>query len=423
MFKRFENAADFQAEERTQSLIAPEISATVADILQAVRTGGDEKIKKFTDRFDRCKVEELRVPQSAIARSVAGLCASTRTLFENTIMNVRKFHELQIQPEWSGHKSEGSRAGVRYNAIGNAGLYVPGGRAAYPSTVIMTAIPAQLAKVGRIVLVSPPDLHGNVNPLVLAAVGLLGLDEVYAMGGAQAIAALAFGTETIERVDKIVGPGNAYVNEAKRQVFGIVGIDSLAGPTELAIVADDSAVAEHVVRDLFAQAEHDPDARVVCITTSTVLAEQVEKLMPELLPNCERRDIIEASIAHNGALVLVRNSDEAAVVVNQVAPEHLQIMVASPDELLSEIQNAGAIFIGNNTPAVAGDYGAGPNHVLPTGGTARFSSPLGVWDFVKASSVLQYQDSDFADAAATFIEFAQLEGLSNHGEAISCRRK
>jgi histidinol dehydrogenase len=313
--------------------------------------------------------------------------------------------------------------GMQYNAVNAVGCYIPGGKAGYPSTVIMTVVPAQIAGVKRIVLVSPPDSDGYVNPLVLACAGLLQIDEVYAVGGAQAIAVLAFGTESITKVDKIVGPGNAYVNEAKRQVYGAVGIDSLAGPSEVVILADDSADVDLVVRDLFAQAEHDPDARAILVTTSQYLAEQTMERCRELLTDAPRKDIIQQSLSDYGAIIRAPGLNEAVEIVNALATEHLQILVAQPDELLPKIKNAGAIFVGSFSPVAAGDYCGGPNHVLPTLQNAAFSSPLSVFDFMKFSSVMRCSEELLQRVGPRMMKFAELEGLVNHKLSIAARNE
>ena len=324
MFTRYNSATSFLATHEVEQISNPLLQDKVSKIIEAVRSGGDEKIREFTKQYDGVKLVGFRVPENEIEQAVRGLSVRTREVFETAIRNVREFHEREIPQSWSVSGPTGGSAGIRYSSIANVGIYVPGGRAAYPSTVIMTTVPAQIAMVDRIALVSPPNSQGKISSLVLAISGLLGLTELYSVGGAQAIAALAFGTKTITGVDKIVGPGNAYVNEAKRQVFGRVGIDSLAGPTELVILADESTNTELIVRDLLAQAEHDPEARVICVTVAENVAEQVERLTQKLLPDCERADILAESIANHGALVVVKNSTEAATVVNRIAPDHAQ---------------------------------------------------------------------------------------------------
>ncbi len=420
MLKTYPNLQSFLQADHRDSDFDDSVRKATQEIIGEVRRDGDAALRRLTRRFDRVELEDLRVEAGSIARAQAALDAQRGQLFRRAIDNVRAFHEKQM-PAGSLDEQEGCLSGLRYTPVDSAGLYIPGGRAGYPSTVIMTAVPAQIAGVGRIVFVSPPGSDGKVNPLVLAVAGMLGIGEIYSVGGAQAIAALAYGTGSIQRVDKIVGPGNAYVNEAKRQVFGAVGIDALAGPTEIVVLADESANAEWVVRDMFAQAEHDPETSAICVTTSVERAEEIVATVKRLLPQSERREILEASIGQKGAVVVVKNMQEAAEAVNYIAPEHLEIVTADPQALLPSIRNAGAIFLGPYTPAVTGDYCGGPNHVLPTGRSARFSSPLGVLDFMKYSSVFSYSEQAFQRQAELIADFAALEGLLNHKAAVTCR--
>ena len=419
----FESSESFLGTRTVGSSPKPEIFVQVRAILDRVRREEDAALRHFSQTFDGLETTRLRVPTAAIETAQSSLPTDTRAILLEAIANVRKFHQKQLPESWSEVQKDGSRLGMRFTAIERIGCYIPGGNAGYPSTVIMTVVPAQIAGVKRIALVAPPTGKGLVNPLVMAAASLLEIDEIYAVGGAHALAALAFGTASIPKVDKIVGPGNAFVNEAKRQLFGTVGIDALAGPTELVILADDSAPAEFVVRDLFAQAEHDTDTRVVLVTTSRELAAAVASQAEELLIRAPRREILEKSLHQHGAIVLVPDLGKGVILVNQIAPEHVQIMTEDPEAILAEVRNAGAICLGRFTPAVVGDYLAGPNHVLPTGRSARFASPLSVFDFMKFSSLLGYSSEKFSRDAAKIEKFAELEGLINHRNAVSCRHE
>lgn len=396
---------------------------TVAEILSRVQNEGDAAIRYFTEKFDGVKIADLRIPEPYIEQAEKKLDDSTRNLFETVIENVKRFHEKQKPLSWYENFSSESQYGMYYRPIESVGIYIPGGRAAYPSTVIMTVVPAQIAGVPRIVVTSPPDENGQVNEKVLAVCSLLKIKEIYAVGGAQAIAALGFGTETISRVAKIVGPGNQYVNEAKRQVFGLVGIDALAGPTEIVILADVQTKLEWIVRDLFAQAEHDTEVRAILITPSLDLAKKVQQKMKQLIQTTPRREVVETALKQHGAIVCVNHLEEGVEVANEIAPEHLQIMTSEPETILHLIKNAGAIFLGNFSPAVVGDYFAGPNHVLPTGGSARFSSPLNVLDFMKFFSVVKYSKSQLQKKGKYIQQFARLEGLLNHQLAIASRHE
>lgn len=397
------------------------VRQSVTEVITKVRAEGDVAVRYFTQKFDGVELTELRVGAEALQHAENDLRPEVKGLFNQSIENIRKFHEKQLPKSWLEETRDGSIQGIQYKSIDSVGVYVPGGTAGYPSTVMMTVVPAQIAGVQRIVLVSPPGESGTINSYVLAVASLLGVKEVYAVGGAQAIAALAYGTNTLTAVDKIVGPGNSYVNEAKRQVFGKVGIDSLAGPTEIVILADDSANPVWVAQDLFAQAEHDPETRVICVTTSVEFPEKLKTKMDSLLKETHRKEILEKAIAKHGAIILAGSMDEAVDCVNKIASEHLQICTHNPKGVFLKIRNAAAIFVGNTTSAVVGDYAAGPNHVLPTDGNARFSSPLGVPDFMKYSSVFGFSESAFKKDAARIAAFANLEGLYNHEQSIRLR--
>ena len=412
-----------KALDRSPSAVDPEIHRRVEEIVTAVRDKGDAALLEFTERFDRVS---LTAGDLAITR--AELDAAERTVGDTTMRALRyaaerieRFHRESAPRSWRMTDALGSRLGQEVRPIDRVAVYVPGGRAAYPSTVLMTVIPARVAGVREIVLVSPPSADKSLNGAVLAAARIAGVTEAYRVGGAQAVAALAYGTETIRRVDKIVGPGNLYVALAKSRVFGDVGIDMVAGPSEIVVVADDSADAVFVAADLLAQAEHDPMARAVLLTPSRELIDRVAREASLQLARLSRREIAGAALRAHGALVLTRSLEEAVEVANLLAPEHLELQVEDPEALLSLVRNAGAVFLGRLTPEVVGDYVAGPNHVLPTGGTARFASALGTEDFVKRMSVIHYAEAGLRDAAPHLAELARVEGLDGHGAAAAVR--
>ncbi len=421
MLKIYSSPDEFIKIQKATAADTQQLRQHVSDIIARVRRDGDRALTQLTEKFDGVKLPSLRVPQPLLDDSLQKLDAEIRRIFERAIENVRRFHENQLPKSWLETLPDGSRRGLQFTPMQNVGVYVPGGRAAYPSTVIMTVMPAQIAGVERIALVSPPTREGGANQLVLAVARLLGINEIYTVGGAQAIAALAYGTKSIPPVDKIVGPGNAFVNEAKRQVFGDVGIDSLAGPSEVVVLADDSANPQYIARDLLAQAEHDPDARALLITPSKKLTSAVAKIIEQLLPGLPRKEILQKSLTNAGAVILVNDIAEAARVVNQIAPEHVQIMTENLDQVWPQMRNAGAIFVGEFSPVAIGDYFAGSNHVLPTAASARFASPLSVWDFMKFSSLVQYSKERFRSDAKHIARFAELEGLYNHQFSIECR--
>ncbi|HTS22972.1 MAG TPA: histidinol dehydrogenase [Casimicrobiaceae bacterium] len=399
------------------------LGATVDAILADVRARGDAAVLEYTARFDRLRagsVAELEIPEAQRRDALAGLPAAEREALSSAAARIRRFHERQRGESWLVAEDDGTRLGQRVTALDRVGVYVPGGRAAYPSTVLMNALPAAVAGVAEIVMVSPaPD--GIRNPLVLAAAQLAGVTRAFAIGGAQAIGALAYGTDTIAPVDKIVGPGNAYVAAAKRRVFGRVGIDLIAGPSEILVIADASAHPDWVAMDLFAQAEHDEDAQAILLTPDAALIDAVAASIDRQLPTMERRDIIAASLARRGALVRVRDLDQACAIADGIAPEHLELAVAEPEALLPRIRHAGAIFLGHNSSEALGDYCAGPNHVLPTSRSARFSSPLGVYDFQKRSSVIAVSAAGARTLGRTAIALARGEGLSAHARSAEYR--
>jgi histidinol dehydrogenase len=400
----------------------PALTTLVSTIIEQVRTRGDEALIEFTERFDkvRLNVGDLRVSERALRQAAQGVKPEFLEALRKAIVNVRQFHLRQKDEAWTVTTGDGISLGQRILPIESVGLYVPGGTAAYPSSVVMNVVPAQVAGVPRIVVATPPTTLRE-NPNVAAALLELEISEVYAVGGAQAIAALTFGTETICRVDKVTGPGNKFVAAAKKLVFGVVGIDAIAGPSEIVIIADDSARADFVAADLLAQAEHDEDASAVLITPSRALAEDVVEQVRQQLTSLPRRAIAEKSLSNYGAILLVENLSEASKTVNELAPEHLELLTKDNDSVAGSIKHAGAIFFGPYSPEALGDYLAGPNHVLPTGGTARFSSALGVYDFVKRTSVIRYSSTAFQDVAQTISVLAEAEGLAGHARSALVR--
>ncbi len=394
----------------------------VASIIDDVRARGDAALIDYTARFDRVELKELQISRDDLQRYAADVDEAVRQALRVAIANVRAFHERQIEQSWSFNPAAGVRLGQRITPLDSVGLYVPGGTAAYPSSVVMNVVPAQVAGVARIVVTTPPRTLSE-SPAVAAALLELGVTEVYAVGGAQAIAALAFGTETVPRVDKITGPGNKYVAAAKKLVFGVVGIDAIAGPTEVVIVADESARAEFIAADLLAQAEHGEDASAILITDSERVGESVAReveLQAESLP---RREIVMESLNDYGAIIVVESLDETAALVNELAPEHVEIVTNDDEAVARNIRHAGAIFFGAYTPEAVGDYLAGPNHVLPTGRTARFSSALGVYDFVKRTSLLRFSSEAFKEVAASVGVLAGSEGLAGHARSALIRKE
>jgi histidinol dehydrogenase len=392
----------------------------VARILRDVRTSGDAALRDYAERIDGSRLEAIEVPAAELDEAYRAIDSTLREALEVAARQVRQFHERQYKASWR-HEAEDGVVGQIVRPLQRVGLYAPGGRAIYPSTVIMAAIPAQVAGVREIVVCSPAGKDGHVSPLILAACKLCDVDHVYALGGAQAIAAMAYGTETVLRVDKILGPGNLFVVLAKRQVFGAVDIDQLPGPTEALVVADDSADPESVAVDLLAQAEHDALASPVLITPSRSLADRVNAEIEELLKRLSRREIIEASMARNGGIVLTRDVDEAIELANEYAPEHMCLLIDDPWTKLDRVRNAGGVFVGEECAEALGDYVVGPSHIMPTGGTARFSSALNVWDFVKIISVFGLNRRGVEGLAPAAIALAEAEGFTAHAEAIRTR--
>ncbi len=408
-----------------ESVSDDQVADAVKDILKNVRLSGDEAVVEYTNRFDRMSVEsmaELEIPMSRMKEALTRIPEDERKALEFSTERLFAYHEHQRAESWSYTEADGTMLGQKVTALDRVGLYVPGGKASYPSSVLMNAVPAKVAGVKDIIMVVPtPD--GDVNDMVLAAGAIVGVNSAFAIGGAQAVAALAYGTETVPQVDKIVGPGNIYVATAKGMVFGTVGIDMIAGPSEILVVCDGQTDPDWVAMDLFSQAEHDEDAQSILVSPSAEFLDQVQASIDRLLPEMEREEIIRHSLGDRGALVHVKDMNEAAKVVNYVAPEHLELSVEDPEELLENIRHAGAVFMGRYTAEAVGDYCAGPNHVLPTSRTARFSSPLGVYDFQKRSSLIMCsaQGATFLGGYASTL--ARGEGLTAHARSAEYRIK
>ena len=400
---------------------AADVTGVVSDIIADVRARGDAAVVDYTRKFDRLDVSGgLRIDPDLIAAAREACDADQIAALEFAAARIRAFHARQMPEGFSFTDAEGVRLGARWTPVSAAGIYVPGGTAAYPSSVLMNAVPANVAGVSRIVMVVPtPD--GSVNPLVLAAADLSGVSEIYRIGGAQAVAALAYGTETITPVDKITGPGNAYVAEAKRQVFGTVGIDMIAGPSEILVVADAENDPDWIAADLLSQAEHDASSQSVLITDSGALADAVADAAERLLGRLQRSDIARRSWDTHGAIILVRDLEEAVPLVDRIAPEHLELAVEAPDALAEKITHAGAIFLGRHTPEAIGDYVAGPNHVLPTARSARFSSGLGVTDFMKRTTLVSCDAGSLTRIGPAAVTLARAEGLDAHALSLSVR--
>lgn len=399
-----------------------QLMVQVAAIIHDVRSRGDAALIDYTARFDGCAVQpsDLRISEATLTSIASGADGEVLDALREAIRRVRVFHEFERQRSWETEPSKGVRLGQRITPIDRAGLYAPGGTASYPSSVVMNVVPAQVAGVSRIVVATPPRALQE-NPAVAAALVELGVTEVYAVGGAQAIAALAYGTETVPRVDKITGPGNRYVAAAKKLVFGVVGIDSIAGPSEVVVIADDTGRARYIASDLLAQAEHSEDASAVLITTNERLAAEVAAELTSQAASLPRVEVIERSLAQNGAIIIAGDMDEACALANELAPEHLEIVCREDERIAGQIRHAGAIFFGDQTPEAAGDYLAGPNHVLPTSGAARFSSALGVYDFLKRTSILRFTSNELAQTAPMIATLARAEGLEAHARSALIR--
>lgn len=406
---------------RTGAFNASALSAAT-DIIERVREQGDFALRAFTQKFDGVQVEDFRVPYAALADAAAGLDGKTAKALRQAADQIRDFHDRQRQQSWFTVREDGALVGSKVEPLESVGIYVPGGRALYPSSVLMNALPAAVAGVPRIVCVTPPTKSGALDPAILEACRLSGVTEVYSVGGAQAIAALAYGTESIEPVVKITGPGNAYVAAAKKIVSGDVGIDMIAGPSEVCVVADATADPALVAIDLMAQAEHDPLAACYLVTFDEAYADEVERMVERHMLTSTRAEITAASLADQGLIVVCGDLAQALDAVNVIAPEHLELHLDHAFDLLGSIRNAGAIFLGPWTPEAVGDYAAGPNHTLPTGGTARYASPLSVDEFVKKSSVIQYSSAALKSDAETVMTIARHEGLWAHAMSVEMRR-
>lgn len=399
------------------------IEETSRAIVAAVRARGDEAVLEYTEKFDGVRassIAELTIGRAELESALESLCAEQAESLRIAAARVRSFHERQVSGSWEYVEPDGTRLGQRVTPIDRAGLYVPGGKAAYPSSVLMNAMPAKVAGVRELVMVSPAP-GGEHNPLVLAAAALAGIERVFAIGGAQAVAALAYGTQSIARVDKIVGPGNAYVTAAKRQVFGEVGIDMIAGPSEILVICDASAPADWIAMDLFSQAEHDEVAQAILLSPSGRFLDEVAESIARLLPQMPRRAVIEASLRDRGALIKTRDIEESCEIANRIAPEHLELVVSDPDRFLPMLRHAGAIFLGPYSSESLGDYCAGPSHVLPTSGTARFSSPLGVYDFQKRTSLIGVSREGAVSLGRVASTLARGEGLHAHARSAELR--
>jgi histidinol dehydrogenase len=399
------------------------IEQTVAAILQDVKTRGDAAVLEYTTRFDRltaASMANLELKAAQLQGALEQLPADTRLALEAAAQRVRSYHERQVQESWTYTEDDGTVLGQKITPLDRVGLYVPGGKAAYPSSVLMNAIPAKVAGVAELVMVVPTP-GGEQNQLVLAAAAIAGVDRVFTIGGAQAVAALAYGTETVPQVDKIVGPGNAYVASAKRRVFGTVGIDMIAGPSEILVIADGSVPPEWVAMDLFSQAEHDEMAQSILLSPDATYLDAVAAAIDKLIEEMPRAEVIRTSLINRGALILTRDLDDAAAISNTIAPEHLELAIADPDALLPKLRHAGAIFMGRNTCEALGDYCAGPNHVLPTSRTARFSSPLGVYDFQKRSSLIHVSQAGAQTLGQVAATLAYGEGLQAHARSAEYR--
>ena len=418
-------ARDFAALLDRAQGVDPKVEQTVRGIVDDVRHRGDAALLEYTQRFDRltaAQAVQLEVAPSRIARARESIPAVQRAALEQAAERIRRYHERQRIESWDYREADGTLLGQRVTPLACVGLYVPGGKAAYPSSVLMNAIPAKVAGVRELIMVVPaPD--GAVNDMVLAAAAIAGVDRVFTIGGAQAVAALAYGTDTVPRVDKIVGPGNIYVATAKRLVFGQVAIDMIAGPSEIVVVCDGETPAEWVAMDLFSQAEHDEQAQAILLSPDGAFIERVRAAIDTLIKDMPRAAIIEASLSSRGALIHTRSLDEAMTLVNRIAPEHLELSLADAEAWLPKVEHAGAIFLGRFTPEAIGDYCAGPNHVLPTAGTARFSSPLGVYDFQKRTSLIGCSAEGGARLARIAAVLAEGEGLVAHARSAQYRAK
>lgn len=399
-----------------------QLDRSVLDIIKQVRSEKDAALLRYTEQFDGVKIDNLTVSEQEFQEAMEQVDGEFIQAIQEAIQNITEFHEAQKEKSWFIEKDNGIILGQKITPIEKVGVYIPGGKAAYPSSILMNVIPAKIAGVEKIVITTPPQEGGKINPYVLVAAKEVGVDTIYKVGGAQAVAALAYGTETIEKVDKIVGPGNAFVARAKKWVYGDVAIDMIAGPSEICVVADETAPPAYVAADLLSQAEHDELARAFCVTTNEEIAEAIKDEVEKQLNQLERKAIAEKSIEQFGRIIIAKDQDDAFAVVNEIAPEHLQLMIKNPTEKVQNVKHAGAIFLGNYSPEPLGDYFAGPNHTLPTSGTARFASPLGVYDFMKKSSIIQYSKEALDAATNKITKIANVEGLTAHAASITIRK-
>ena len=407
-------------EERNRST-NDTVTATVKEILENVRTGGDKAVTEYTIKFDGKAPENLEVPKEEILSALDTCDPEFIETLKKAAANIRDFHERQKQQSWLTTKENGTILGQRIRGLARVGLYVPGGTAAYPSSVLMNAIPAKIAGVQELVMVTPPLKDGRPNPDIMAAAAIAGVDRVFLMGGAQAVAALAYGTESVPRVDKIVGPGNIYVATAKKLLYGTVDIDMIAGPSEILVLADESANSKFLAADLMSQAEHDRLASAILVTTSQKLAEETIAEIERQVQSLSRKEIIESSLRDYGVIIICDTMEKAVEMANDLAPEHLEVCCRNPLEYIGKLDNAGSVFLGNYSPEPLGDYFAGPNHVLPTSGTARFFSPLSVDSFVKKSSFIYYTETALRNEKDDIVRFANTEGLTAHANSIIVR--
>lgn len=404
-----------------RSVPKTDVAGTVAEIIKNVRENGDKALFEYCEKFDKAQLSSLAVTKEEIDEALNLVEPEFLEILEKAAKNIRKFHSRQVRNSFIINDEDGIVIGQKIIPVDRAGLYVPGGTAAYPSTVLMDAIPAKIAGCREVVMVTPPTKDGKVNPVILAAAHVAGIDRIFKVGGAQAIAALAYGTQSIPKVDKIVGPGNAFVTEAKKQVFGVVSIDMIAGPSEILIVADGKSNPSYVAADLLSQAEHDKMASAVLVTDSEELARNVSTELEKQIPLLERREIARESIDVNGKIIVADTLDAAIEIANEIAPEHLELCVDNPFDKLDSIRHAGSIFMGRNCPEALGDYFAGPNHTLPTSGTAKFSSPLSVDDFIKKTQYTYYTKDALKKVAFDVAAFAKKEGLTAHAKSAVIR--
>ncbi len=413
--------AAFEKRVRRRDVLDAALERTVRKIVEAVRDGGDAELLAAVRKYDGAKVDALEVRPEEWDEAVEQVDPADRAALGKAAMRVREFHRKRIASSWEMREEGGGFMGQRVRPLARAGVYVPGGKALYPSTVIMNAVPASVVEVPEIVMATPPRPDGSIAPEVLMAARVAGVHRVFKMGGAQAVAALAYGTESVPRVDKVVGPGNVYVALAKRMVFGEVDIDAEAGPTEVLVVADKSATPAWVAADLLSQAEHDEDASAILVTTARGLVTRVQDQLARQLKENPRQKIAKASLTKRGAIFVAKDAEEAMALANEYAPEHLVLAVDDPDAALRQVENAGTVFLGHYTPVAVGDYLAGPNHVLPTGGTARFFSPLGVDDFLKRTAFVRFEPPKLRELGADVMRLAELEGLVGHGRSVDLR--